>query len=664
MKVSKLRLLIMNKRRFFVYLFLCFTFFCWQNSWAQGGQLPASNSPKARGFFESAMRQYQSNQNQSALTELDKALAEDSTFIEAILLKADICAVTRDIEQEIACYKKVAKLNPQCGPKVYYNLGDAEYSIGKYKEAKFDLQRAMLSSGLTQKDRIKLKFAMLKVDFSLKAVANPVVFQPVSLGTNINSSNNEYWPSLTADDKTMIYTIELPAKETDVLGNMKGQEDIFISHKNNVGQWEKSSSISDKINTSKNEGSQSLSVDNRLLFFTSCNRPDAIGHCDLYFTERDSSGWQVPVNAARPINSLAWDSQPSLAADGMTIYFVSNRPGGFGGMDIWKSTLTESGTWGEPVNLGDSINTPGEEMSPFIHPDNSTLYFSSDGHIGLGSQDIYMAKMKADKTWGTPVNLGYPINTYNDETGLIVNAQGNMGYFASDRLTKKGKDIFTFSLDKRFRPVIVTYVNGLIIDSDTKEEIKADFVLSDLETAEIIAKTSSIKGTGEYLLCLPVNRDYALSISKKGYLMHSENFSLKSTTDSIKPYKIDISLQTIKVGRKEILRNVFFDVDKYDLTKLSRSELNNLIKFMNQNPETVIEIGGHTDNTGSESHNDSLSENRAKVVYQYLIDKGIAQTLLAFKGYSSTIPASSNENSRGRSLNRRTEFKIIDIKKD
>ena len=634
------------------------------NAYSQGGQILSSNSPKARSFFESAMRQYQSLQNESALKELNKALAEDSLFVEAWLLKADICAITRDIKTEIESYKKVISIKPQCDPKVFCNLGDAQYSIGKYKDAKFNFQKAMLSSGLTQKDRFRLKFSMQKVDFSIKAIANPVVFQPVSLGSTINSANNEYWPSLTADENTMIYTIELPAKETDVLGNVKGQEDILISHRSKEGLWEKSTSISDKINTSKNEGSQTLSVDNRLLFFTSCNRADAIGHCDLYFTERDSSGWAVPVNAARPLNSNAWDSQPSLAADGMTMYFVSNRPGGKGGMDIWKSTLTESGTWGEPINLGDSINTPGEEMSPFIHPDNKTLYYSSDGHIGLGGQDIYMAKMKDDKTWGHPVNMGYPINTYNDETGLIVNAKGTMAYFASDRNTKKGKDIFTFALDKRFRPVVVNYVNGVIVDSDTKEDIKADFVLSDLETAEIIAKTSSIKGTGEYLLCLPVNRDYGLSVSKKGYLMHSENFSLPIQGDSIKPYNINIALQTIKIGRKEILRNVFFDVDKYNLTKQSRSELNNLVKFMNQNPETIVEIGGHTDISGSESHNDSLSENRARVVYSYLIEKGVVNERLTFKGYSSSVPASTNESSRGRSLNRRTEFKIIDIKKN
>ena len=631
---------------------------------AQNEQMLSSNNTKARNLFESALKQYQAMKTELALSEINKALIEDSTFVEAWLLKADLSASMRDYETEILSYKKVISINPQCSPKVYYNLGDAEYTLGKYKESRFHLQRALLATGMSQRDRSKVKRLLQCVDFSLKSIANPVVYEPISLGSNVNSVNNEYWPSLTADENTMIFTIELESKETDVLGNVKGQEDIFITKKTHEGLWEKSESISPNINSSKNEGSQTISSDNRLLFFTSCNRTDVIGHCDLYFTERVRSGWLIPVNAARPLISNAWDSQPCLASDGMTIFFVSNRPGGKGGMDIWKSTLTESGTWGEPVNLGDSINTPGEEMSPFIHPDNQTLYFSSDGHIGLGRQDIYMAKLKQDNTWSTPVNLGYPINTFNDETGLIVNAKGSMAYFSSDRNPKRGKDIYTFALDKRFRPVIVNYVNGIIVDSDTKDEIKADFVLSDLETAEIIAKTSSIKGTGEYLLCLPVNRDYGLSVSKKGYLMHSENFSLTNATDTIKPYNIDISLQTIKIGRKEVLRNVFFDIDKYELTKQSKSELNYLQKFLIQNPEAVIEISGHTDITGAESHNDSLSVNRAHVVYEYLISKGITKERLTYKGYGSTMPVSGNESLKGRSLNRRTEFKIIDIKKE
>lgn len=653
----------MNFKHLINTFFLVTSLLLTNNIYGQTKPLLSSNSVKARSFFENAFRYYNNGDYEKTVKELDKALKEDSLFSEALLLKADAYDLNHKYPEEIDTYLKIIKYNLSNNPKVFINLGEAEYKIGRYTQAKVHLQKAMILSGLTNKDRNQLKWYIKNVDFAIKAVANPVSFKPQSISNNVNTNFNEYWPSLTADEKTLLYTIELPAKETDVFGNIKGQEDLYISNKEANGEWSKPYSISPNINTNKNEGSQALSVDNRLLFFTSCNRTDVIGHCDLYFTERDSSGWQVPVNAGRPINSNAWDSQPCIASDGMTLYFVSNRPGGKGGMDIWMSTLTESGTWGEPVNLGDSINTRGDEMSPFMHPDNSTLYFSSDGQIGMGGQDIFMAKRTGHNTWTSPKNLGYPINTFNEEYGMIVNTTGNLALFSSDRLSKKGRDIFTFSLDKNFRPVVVNYVNGVIVDSDTKEEIKADFELSDLETSEVVAKSTSVKGTGEYLMCLPINRGYGLNVSKKGYLMHSENFSIKKDGDTIQPYKINIDLQSIKVGRKEILRNIFFDVDSYELTKLSKVELNNLIKFLNINPETVIEIGGHTDITGAEFHNDTLSENRAKVVYDYLISNGISKDRLSYKGYGSNLPVSTNDSQSGRSLNRRTEFTIIDIRK-
>ncbi len=653
----------MNFKHLINTFFLVTSLLLTNNIYGQTKPLLSSNSVKARSFFENAFRYYNNGDYEKTVKELDKALKEDSLFSEALLLKADAYDLNHKYPEEIVTYLKIIKYNLSNNPKVFINLGEAEYKIGRYTQAKVHLQKAMILSGLTNKDRNQLKWYIKNVDFAIKAVANPVSFKPQSISNNVNTNFNEYWPSLTADEKTLLYTIELPAKETDVFGNIKGQEDLYISNKEANGEWSKPYPISPNINTNKNEGSQALSVDNRLLFFTSCNRTDVIGHCDLYFTERDSSGWQVPVNAGRPINSNAWDSQPCIASDGMTLYFVSNRPGGKGGMDIWMSTLTESGTWGEPVNLGDSINTRGDEMSPFMHPDNSTLYFSSDGQIGMGGQDIFMAKRTGHNTWTSPKNLGYPINTFNEEYGMIVNTTGNLALFSSDRLSKKGRDIFTFSLDKNFRPVVVNYVNGVIVDSDTKEEIKADFELSDLETSEVVAKSTSVKGTGEYLMCLPINRGYGLNVSKKGYLMHSENFSIKKDGDTIQPYKINIDLQSIKVGRKEILRNIFFDVDSYELTKLSKVELNNLIKFLNINPETVIEIGGHTDITGAEFHNDTLSENRAKVVYDYLISNGISKDRLSYKGYGSNLPVSTNDSQSGRSLNRRTEFTIIDIRK-
>jgi len=624
-------------------------------------QTYSTKSQKAIGLFQGALKLYNARQEEKALLELQKSLAEDAQFVEALQLSAEIYNTLRDFEKEIDAYLKLVSIDPDKNPKVYIFLGDAESNLGRYKDARTHYTKAALMKGLDTKTRSNLKTLIFKTDFAIKSMENPAQFNLVNLGDAVNTTLDEYWPSLTADEKMLIFTREIAAETPDVMGHAKGQEDLFFSTKDEKGNWTKSVTMGDNINTQKNEGSQTISVDGRLLIFTSCKRTDAIGHCDLYFSERDSSGWRTPVNMAKPVNSVAWEAQPCLSSDGVTLFFVSNRPGGKGGMDIWKSVLSESGTWGEPVNLGDSINTPGDEMSPFMHPDNNTLYFSSNGHIGMGGQDIFMARRSGDG-WHRPINLGYPINTFNDESGLIVNARGNLALFASDRNPKKCRDLFAFALDKEFRPVVVSYVKGVVKDSDSNQEIRADFELSDLETSEIVAKTSSVKGTGEYLMCLPTDRDYGLNISKKGYLFHSENFSLKNAGDSLEPINVDISLQTIKVGRKEVLRNVFFNVDSYELSHQSKAELRNLIKFLNQNPEVVIEIGGHTDITGNEAHNDSLSESRARVVYQHLIDNGIGKERLSYKGYSSTMPVTTNDSDTGRALNRRTEFKVIDIK--
>lgn len=620
----------------------------------------STSSQKAIGLFETAVKLYNSRLEDKALDDLDKALKEDPDFLEALKLNAEILHARRDYEGEIAIYNRMLQVEKERVPATFMYLGEAEFNIGRYKNARNHFSRAVVIKGLDMKSRNKLKSLLANAEFALAAVENPVPFTLVNVGDSVNSMFNDYWPSLTADEQMLIFTRELPSLSADVMGNLKGQEDIFFSSKNNKGGWTKAASLSTNINSQKNEGSQAISTDGRMLVFTACKRPDVIGHCDLYFSERDSSSWSKPVNMYRPINTKAWEAQPCLASDGISLYFVSNRPGGRGGMDIWKSTLTESGTWAEPVNLGDSINTPGDEMSPFIHPDNSTLYFASNGHLGLGGQDMYISHLR-NGAWTKPTNLGYPINTYNDEYGLVVTPDGREAFFASNRNVKRGKDIYRFPLTRSMRPSYVSYLKGEVVDSESNQELKADFELSDLETSEVIARASSVNGTGEYLMCLVPNKNYGLSVSKKGYVFHSENLSLKGLTDTLKPLTLNISLQTIMVGRKEILKNVFFEVDSYTLSPQSLSGLRNLLRFLSQNPEIAVEIGGHTDVTGSESHNDSLSELRAKEVYNHLITNGIPGSRLSFKGYGAKLPVTTNDSELGRSLNRRTEFKIVDV---
>ena len=427
------------------------------------------------------------------------------------------------------------------------------------------------------------------------------------------------------------------------------------------GKWQKRSNVGPPINTPANEGAQCISPDGQFLFYTLCNSPSGMGRCDIYFSFKEGNKWSTPKNVGPPINSKYWDSQPSLSSDGNTLYFVSNRPGGKGEKDIWSSTLTKEGYWGAPVNLGDSINTEYSDMSPFIHPDNKTLYFASEGHPGMGKHDIFYARMKKDGTFGKPVNIGYPINTSSDEFSLIVNSKGNLAYYASSN-RKEGfgnLDLYSFDLYEKARPTLVTYVKGKVFDVDTKKMLDAKLELLDLETSKVVTEIYSNAITGEYLVCLPANKNYAFNASRNGYLFYSENFSLINRKNPEEPFLMDIPLKPIKTGEKVVLKNIFFETGKYNLKDESRSELNKLGDFLIKNPKVKIEVSGHTDNVGDQKMNQTLSLNRAKSVYDFLITNGIAAERLTYKGFGETQPVDSNDAEKGRAANRRTEFKVI-----
>ena len=344
------------------------------------------------------------------------------------------------------------------------------------------------------------------------------------------------------------------------------------------------------------------------------------------------------------------------------MYFASDRFGGYGELDIWKTTLDTSGKWTKPVNLGKVINSSASEMSPFIHPDNTSLYFASDGWIGMGGLDLFMSRCDEKDEWTEPKNLGYPINTHGEETSLIVNALGNKAYFSSRRDdTFGGMDLYEFELYEEVRPIPVTYVKGKVFDAATKNSLEAKFELVDIETAEIIIEATSNSGNGEFLVSIPVNRNYALSVSKKGYLFYSENFTLKDVKDASEPFKIDIPLSSIKVGQKIVLKNIFFETNSFVLKTESKVELNKLVAFMKENSSIKIEISGHTDNVGKKDLNIKLSEKRAKAVYDYLLQSNaISEFRLKFKGYADNQPIESNATPEGKAKNRRTEIKIIE----
>jgi outer membrane protein OmpA-like peptidoglycan-associated protein len=317
--------------------------------------------------------------------------------------------------------------------------------------------------------------------------------------------------------------------------------------------------------------------------------------------------------------------------------------------------------WGPPVNLGDSLNTPGLEQSPFIHPDQQSLYFSSNGWPGMGQGDLFLSRYDRTLGWSEPENLGYPINTFHDEIGLSVNARGNRAYFASDRGEGTDTDIFSFEMPENLRPIPVSYMKGRVFDSRTWKGLKAVIQLIDLESGETVMELESHSGEGDYLISLPTDRDYALNVSAPGYLFYSEHFAFLGQHSQAEPQQRDVPLDKVDVGSVVILHNVFFATASAKLEPESRAELNRVKVFLDNNPDIRVEISGHTDNVGSPEDNQVLSEQRAESVVLYLKDLGIAEKRMQSAGYGETQAVDDNSSEEGRARNRRTELKIVRI---
>ncbi len=605
--------------------------------------------------YNEALYYYTSNNYVKAIELFNKAITADKNFIEAYLVLAEAYEDNKQYDKAIDTYHAAFAINPGFYPYGHIRLANLEFKTARYSDAKKSYEEFLKLKSNNQKHIDKAKKGIERSEFAMYAVNNPVDFKPESLGPAVNTSEDEYWPSLSADENILIITRLV--KSSSAYGGK--QEDFFISEKDKNG-WGIVKNAGLPLNTPDNEGAQTISGDGRLMVFTGCNRKDGVGRCDLYFSKKEGGKWTIPKNMETPVNSRYKETQPSLSADGRTLYFASDRPEGYGYLDIYVTTMNDDGTWRQPLNIGDKVNTRGHEMSPFIHPDNQTLYFSSDELIGLGGFDIFISRKDSTGQWGEPENIGYPINTNGDEYGLIVNAKGNLAYYASDKDPKMGRDIFVFELYKEARPVEVSYMKGTVFDSDTKAPIGAEFELIDLESEKMINNSRSDSINGEFLVCIPTNRNYLLNVSKRGYLFYSDNFALKGIFDKAEPFLKNVPLHPIKIGESIILRNIFFEFDSYKLKKESKVELDKLVLFLNQYPTIKIEISGHTDNIGTEQYNQTLSENRAKSVKEYLTGASISKDRITFTGYGFSKPITSNDTEAGRAQNRRTELKIIE----
>jgi len=650
-------------------LLLIFVFINISITFSQGSLPPGtytSTNKKAIKYFEESKKMFQIRKDAEAEKLIKKAIEEDPQFIEAQSAYADFLMGNNRIKEAIPLYEKAIALNPKIFIDNNYYLGGAYLNQALYEKAipcfEIILKTERINPNLKDEAARYLKNAR----FGSEAIKHPQPFKPVNVGEGINTSEYEYFPALTADGNTFLFTRNI--REGEGVSAPR-QEDFYVSKKAN-GVWQTSNPIS-SVNTPGNEGAPSLSADGEIMFFASCmemtgdygsSERKGYGSCDIFYAQKINGKWSKPRNAGSIINTKNWETQPSFSSDGKTLYFIRGMVArdGIKNPDIYSSTIGEDGKFSEPIKLSDNINTPLGEESVFIHPDNQTLYFSSEGHPGMGGLDIFVSKKQADGSWGKAVNLGYPINTFSDENSLLVDANGKLAYFASEREGGfGGLDIYQFELPESVRPEKITYVKGLTYNARTKVPVEASFELIDLETQQSVTSAYS-NSAGEFLVTLTSNHNYLVNVSKPGFLFYSDNFSLKDkVADYNKPYKLQIPLQPIDTGIIE-LKNIFFDVNKWDLKAESKAELQKIITFLKANPTLKVEFSGHTDNSGDKAFNKTLSNNRAKAIYDYVIEKGnLPATNLSYKGYGDTKPKAPNDTPENKAKNRRTELKIL-----
>lgn len=490
------------------------------------------------------------------------------------------------------------------------------------------------------------------------------------LSRSVNSEFNDYAPVVTADGSTMFFTSRRPLLPKELKRNIEARENIYRSDLNeDSGNWNEATALPENVNDPLRYNSN-IAISNdgqRLLIY----RDDRYGNGDIYESYLKGATWSDPIALPKGINSEAHESSASIAPDGRTIYFVSERKGGQGKRDIWKSTKDQSGNWSEPVNLGKMINTSDDEESVFIHPDGKTLYFSSKGHGSMGGYDVFRSTY-INGEWTKPINLGEPINTLGDDLFFVLTADGHTGYYASSR-DGKDKDIYTIRFitkeqEKKEEQPQLTVIKGVVVDKSSNLPVEAKIVVMDNDLNEIVGEFNSNSESGKYLITLPSGKNYGISVSADGFLFHSENMDI-SQTDGYKEISKKIELQKLEKGTQIVLRNIFFDLDKATLKAESTAELDRLHQLMIDNPKLEIELSGHTDTQGSAAYNQQLSENRAKAVVEYLVEKGIEAKRFQAKGYGEELPiildaeiakiASQEEKDAAHANNRRTEIKVL-----
>jgi tetratricopeptide (TPR) repeat protein len=604
-------------------------------------------------LFDQARRAYLSNRYDEAQQWLTKLFRHDSSFVKAYLLQGDILASQKHLEKAVAVYRKGLALDSVSWPVAFFVLAGWEYHSGDYAAALRDVRYFLHVEKDSGQPRLAHARKLLeKAAFAVKAVSHPQKVRMMPLSDAINSKRDEYINFVNAGRSRLVFTRKLML----VKDGEKRFKEYFFQSVRKGAQWQKPTRMILPWDSTLNMGAMSLSADGRRMYFTGCYWPGGWGSCDIYTSSKTGFQWEIPQHLPAPVNTKGWESQAVISADGRVLFFASKRPGGKGGSDIWMCRRRPDGSWSKAENAGDSINTPGNEMAPFLFADGKTLYFSSDGRMGMGGYDLYVARKNSQGQWKKAVNAGFPVNTKADEINLFVALDGRHAWLSSDR-DSGNYNIFAFCLTDKMRPQKVLFVNGCVLDSLSGHPLKAAVILTDLSNGKVADSTVSDPVTGNFLMVLHPGKDYAFHIQKKGYLFFSRNFNLKDFPAGSSVNRT-FRLTKIHSGAVMPLHNILFGFDSTVLRPEAFPELDRLVRFLKNNPETKILIAGYTDDRGSHDYNLKLSQQRAKAVFDYLISRGIDVRRLQYKGFGEAHPITSNHTPQGRAFNRRTEIVI------
>lgn len=648
---------------------------------------------KAIKLYEEAMKTLKYDKEEGYLL-LSDAVEKDKEFVDAYfklaeinmkkaeLLKAEadnnylhemLNAFTR-AEQN---YLKVIEICPAFeNHHSHFVLGEYYYNnendYTKYNKSRTFLAEFVKNNDEKNPDFTKAKKLLKNCEEFDRIMNNPVPYDPKPVN-GICSNTDEYLPLISPDGTLAFYTHRY-TRLNKVTNAENFIEEFTVSEKvedlkeGDTEKYTRTAPMPAPFNAGKNQGGVAISIDNNHILITICEmietKKTPYTNCDIFQSDYVNGKWTTLKNLGPNVNgNSSWESQPTLSADGKTLYFSSDKKGGIGDKDIWKSELQADGVWGKAINLGSAINTKGEEKSPFIHTDSQTLYYSSNGLFGLGGYDIFYSKMNLDKTWTTPKNIGYPINTEGDDVGFIVSTNGSKAYFSSNRIKGVGGwDIFAFDLYPEARPKKVALIKGQAKDEkgDDLKDVKIE--LKNTKTNKV-TEAMVDKITGKYAIAITLDDD-----KKDEFLMVVKKDGYAFTSEYIKPYEeekkfektvtVDFDVKQVSVGETVKLNNIKFGSNSASFDEASRIVLNNFAEFLEENPKIKIAIYGHTDNVGNASSNMKLSDERAQAVYDYLRVSGIAENRMKYKGFGQTKPIATNDTPDGRAQNRRTEFLI------